>query len=164
MFFKKKNKPVEQENKALVSCVDGVLIPIEEVLDPVFSKKMMGDGFAIKSTGDTICACADAVVTMIFPTNHAIGLTCADGMEILIHIGIDTVDENGEGFTMLVNKDQEVNANEPLVRINRSYLLDKGYDLSVICVFTKADAYSDFALAYGRDVKCGDFIGHYITK
>ena len=74
--FMKKNKREE-----LIAVVDGELISMEEVDDPVFSQKMMGDGFAIKSTGDTIYACADAVVSVVFPSNHAVGLTLDNGME-----------------------------------------------------------------------------------
>lgn len=163
MFFKRKEKVVDKEKK-LVASVDGKLIPIEDVNDPVFSKKMMGDGYAIESTNDTICACMDAKVTMVFPTNHAIGLTASDGMEVLIHIGIDTVSENGEGFQLLTKVDEEVSAGTPLVKIDRAALLEKGYDLSVIMIFTNANSYDDFALAYGREVKANDFIGNYTIK
>ena len=113
-FLKKK---AQQEE--LVAVVDGELIPIEEVSDPVFSQKMMGDGFGIKSTGNTIYACADATITMLFPSNHAIGLTLDNGMEILIHVGIDTVNENGKGFTCLVEANQKVKSGEPLLKIDR---------------------------------------------
>lgn len=81
--FRKKEKSREE----LLAVVDGTLIPIEDVKDPVFSQKMMGDGFAIASTGDTVYACADADITMLFPSNHAVGLTLKNGMEILIHVG-----------------------------------------------------------------------------
>ena len=84
--FRKKEKSREE----LLAVVDGTLIPIEDVKDPVFSQKMMGDGFAIASTGDTVYACADADITMLFPSNHAVGLTLKNGMEIPIHVGIDT--------------------------------------------------------------------------
>ena len=78
--FRKKEKSREE----LLAVVDGTLIPIEDVKDPVFSQKMMGDGFAIASTGDTVYACADADITMLFPSNHAVGLTLKNGMEILM--------------------------------------------------------------------------------
>ena len=77
---------------------------------------------------------------MLFPSSHAVGLTLADGMEILIHIGIDTVNENGNGFTCLCEKGQQVKAGDPLVKLDRAYLEGKGYDLTVILIFTKADA------------------------
>lgn len=163
MFFKKKIEKPSKE-KDILAVVDGTLIPIEEVNDPVFAKRMMGDGFAINSTGNEICACCDANVTMVFPTNHAIGLTTADGMEILIHVGIDTVSENGKGFTLLCEANKEVKAGDPLIRIDREYLLEKEYDLAVIIIFTNSEIYDDFAIAYGRDVKMGTLAGKYFLK
>lgn len=138
--FKKK----EHKREELAAVVDGILIPIEEVKDPVFSEKMMGDGFAIDSTGDTIHACADAVVSMLFPSNHAIGLTLQNGMEILIHVGIDTVKENGKGFTCLTKQGEAVKKGDALLKIDRTYLQEQGYDLTVIVIFTNKDAYKEF--------------------
>ena len=152
-FLKKK---AQQEE--LVAVVDGELIPIEEVSDPVFSQKMMGDGFGIKSTGNTIYACADATITMLFPSNHAIGLTLDNGMEILIHVGIDTVNENGKGFTCLVEANQKVKSGEPLLKIDREYLEGKEYDLTTIIIFTKKEAYKEFKLEENRNVKGGQSI------
>lgn len=163
MFFKKKSEKVNKEKDILAS-VDGKLIPIEDVKDPVFSKRMMGDGFAIESVGNEISACCDAKVTMVFPSNHAIGLTCDDGMEILIHIGIDTVNEDGKGFTLLTQANTKVSAGDPLVQIDRPYLQEKGYDLTVMMIFTNAQAYDDFAIAYGKDVKMGTLAGKYYIK
>lgn len=157
--FKKKSVP-----KELGAVVDGTLIPIEEVKDPVFSQKMMGDGYAIISSGDTICACADGEVTMVFPSGHAVGLTLSDGMEILMHIGIDTVNENGNGFTCLCTKGQQVHSGDPLVKIDRAYLEGKGYDLSVIVIFTKADAYKSFELAQDKNMKAGSSISATYTR
>ena len=143
--FRKKEKSREE----LLAVVDGTLIPIEDVKDPVFSQKMMGDGFAIASTGDTVYACADADITMLFPSNHAVGLTLKNGMEILIHVGIDTVNENGNGFTCLC---------EPLLKMDREYLLSKGYDLSVIVIFTNKDSYAEFRREEPVEVKGGESV------
>ncbi len=156
--FKKKAK------KELIASIDGTLIPIEEVKDPVFSQKMMGDGYAIVSTGDTVYACAQGEVTMLFPSGHAVGLTLEDGMEILIHIGIDTVNENGKGFSVLCEKGQKVKAGDPLVKMDRAYLEEKGYDLTVIMIFTKADAYKSFELSEDRNVKAGNSLAVTYTK
>lgn len=139
--FKKKEAPKE----SLYAVVDGTLIPIEDVKDPVFSEKMMGDGFAIESTGDTIYACADASIKMLFPSNHAIGLELKNGMEILIHVGIDTVNENGTGFSCLCKQGDHVVKGQPLLKMDRSYLLEKGYDLAVIVIFTNKDTYKTFS-------------------
>lgn len=155
-MFKFKKK--ESKREELIAVVDGRLIPIEDVKDPVFSQKMMGDGFAIESTGDTIYACADAEITMLFPSNHAVGLTLDNGMEILIHVGIDTVNENGNGFTCLCEQGKRVQKGEALLKMDREYLSGKGYDLAVIVIFTKADAYKEFTREGNGDVKGGESI------
>ncbi len=157
--FKKKTA-----NNELLAVADGELISIEKVKDPVFSQKMMGDGFAIVPSGESICACADAKVSMLFPSGHAVGLTLADGMEILIHIGIDTVNENGKGFTCLCKKNQRVRAGQELVKIDRAYLEGKGYDLSVMVIFTNAQAYTSFTLAQDTNMKAGVSVAATYTK
>mgnify|MGYP003260627651 CR=1 FL=1 len=151
--FMKKNKREE-----LVAVVDGKLISIEKVNDPVFSQKMMGDGFAIASTGDTVYACADATVSMLFPSNHAVGLTLDNGMEILIHIGIETVNEEGKGFTCFCEQGKTVKKGEALVKFDRQYLEEKGYDLTVIVVFTNKDSYKEFRKEDIENVKGGESV------
>lgn len=151
--FMKKNKREE-----LVAVVDGKLISIEKVNDPVFSQKMMGDGFAIASTGDTVYACADATVSMLFPSNHAVGLTLENGMEILIHIGIETVNEEGKGFTCFCEQGKTVKKGEALVKFDRQYLEEKGYDLTVIVVFTNKDSYKEFRKEDIENVKGGESV------
>lgn len=151
--FMKKNKREE-----LVAVVDGKLISIEKVNDPVFSQKMMGDGFAIASTGDTVYACADATVSMLFPSNHAVGLALDNGMEILIHIGIETVNEEGKGFTCFCEQGKTVKKGEALVKFDRQYLEEKGYDLTVIVVFTNKDSYKEFRKEDIENVKGGESV------
>ncbi len=151
--FMKKNKREE-----LVAVVDGKLISIEKVNDPVFSQKMMGDGFAIASIGDTVYACADATVSMLFPSNHAVGLTLDNGMEILIHIGIETVNEEGKGFTCFCEQGKTVKKGEALVKFDRQYLEEKGYDLTVIVVFTNKDSYKEFRKEDIENVKGGESV------
>lgn len=150
-MFKFKKKEAKREN--LYAVVDGRLMPIEEVKDPVFSQKMMGDGFAIDSDGDTIYACADGEITMLFPTNHAIGLKLDGGMEVLIHVGIDTVNENGAGFSCFCKQGAHVTKGEALLKMDREYLKGKGYDLTVVVVFTDRNAYQEFQLENVKDVK-----------
>lgn len=158
--FKKKN----ESPKELLAAVSGTVIPIEEVKDPVFSQKMMGDGFAILPEDDTIYAPADAAVTMLFPSNHAVGLTLKDGMEILIHVGIDTVNENGQGFSCLCEQGKEVSAGQPLLKMDRAYLMEKGYDVSVILIFTNKDSYKEFKRAEDRHVTGGKSVAATYTK
>lgn len=149
--FKKK----EAKREELIAVADGKLIPIEHVKDPVFSEKMMGDGFAIETTGDVVYACADATITMLFPSNHAVGLTLEDGMEILIHIGIDTVNENGKGFSCLSEQGKHVKKGDALIEFDRAYLTEKGYDLTTIVIFTNKNAYKEFICEDITTVKGG---------
>ncbi len=97
--FLKKNKEIE-----LISPMTGDIIPLEEVPDPVFSEKMMGDGIAIEPSEGKVLSPIDGKIATIFPTNHAIGLVNKEGLEILIHIGIDTVELKGEGFTRIAEE------------------------------------------------------------
>lgn len=100
----------------------GHIIPLSEVPDKVFSEKMMGDGVGFVPEKGEIVAPFDGTVKTIFPTKHAIGLESETGVEVLIHIGIDTVKLNGEGFEILVNADEPVTQGQPLMKINLAYL------------------------------------------
>ena len=96
-LFKKKSKSVE-----VLAPLTGTTLSIEEVPDPVFSEKMMGEGIAIKPTTDTVVAPFKGTVKMLMPNSgHAVGLLSEDGLEILIHVGMDTVSLEGEGFEVL---------------------------------------------------------------
>jgi len=150
-FFRKSKGKTNMTNELAALC-DGTLIPLLEVNDPVFSQKMMGDGFAIKTTGDTFYAIHDAQITVLFPTKHAFALTLSDGLEVLIHIGIDTVNEKGNGFTAHVHLHDNVKAGDKIITIDRAYLETKGYDLTTMIVFTNADQYQQFSCNYGKKV------------
>lgn len=105
----------------------GNVIPLKEVGDGVFSEGVMGDGFAIQPESETLLAPVDAEVTVLMEdSRHAVGLTMANGMEILLHIGIDTVDMQGDGFTYLVSQGQKVKTGNPLIRFDRSKIKAAG--------------------------------------
>lgn len=154
-FLKKKEEAVQTANPELLAVVDGTIINMEDVADPVFAQKMMGDGFAIATTGTEFYAPHDATITMLFPSNHAFGLTLSDGLEVLVHIGIDTVNENGKGFTSHVKADQKVKSGEKIISIDMDYLKGRGYDLTTMIIFTNPDSYSSFSCDYGNVVKGG---------
>src|SRR5699024_3499659 len=95
----------------------GKVIPLDEVPDEVFSQHVMGDGLAIEPTDNTVVAPADAQVTVVMDdSKHACGLALAKGMELLIHVGIDTVDMNGDGFELFVKAGDTVHAGDPLIK------------------------------------------------
>ena len=103
----------------LIAPIDGNTIALSNVPDPVFSQKMAGDGTAIDSTGDIVVAPCDGELTLIFKTNHAFAMSLDNGIELLVHIGIDTVSLNGEGFERLIEPGQTVKAGTPIIKINR---------------------------------------------
>lgn len=124
------NKKVE-----LHAPLSGSVIEITEVNDPVFSQKMMGEGFAVKPTDGKINAPIDGRVKSIFPTLHAIALEMKDGQELLLHIGIDTVELNGEGFQSRLVEGQTVKIGDPLVQVDLAFLAEKGKEDVIIIVF-----------------------------
>ena len=152
---KKKNK------KSLVACTDGILMELDNVNDPVFSEKIMGDGFAIKSKGSKFYSPADGVISMLFPSKHAYALTLDDGMEILVHIGINTVAEEGKGFECKLTEGDKVKAGDEVIAIDRGYLEGKGYDLTTMIIFTNKESYKDFSCEFGNEVIGGKDISAY---
>lgn len=154
-LFKKKVEEPEICSPQLLAVCDGTIIPMEEVKDPVFAQKMMGDGFAIATTGSSYYAMHDATVSMLFPSNHAFGLTFSDGMELLVHIGIDTVNENGKGFECHVKLNSNVKAGDLIMSIDRAYLESRGYDLTAMIIFTSPEKYQNFSCEYGKVVQGG---------
>jgi PTS system arbutin-like IIC component len=139
-------KAVSESDSSLAmklhACVTGRLMDMSEVPDDMFSQKMMGDGIAIEPTGDTVVAPADAEVTMIMEESlHAIGLRMKNGAEILIHIGIDTVKLNGEGFEALVKAGDKVTAGTPLIKFDKEVIKAAGYGTTVIMAVTNSADY-----------------------
>lgn len=116
----------------------GDVIPLEEVKDGVFSAKVMGDGFAILPETETLYAPADAEVTVLMEdSRHACGLKLANDMEILLHIGLDTVDMKGDGFEYLVSQGQHVKAGDALIRFDRDKIKAAGHRDVTVCVVTE---------------------------
>ncbi|MGT2930450.1 PTS transporter subunit IIBC [Streptococcus dentasini] len=124
--------------EAVISVADGEIIPIEQVKDPVFSGKMMGDGFAIEPTDGNVYSPVTGVVTSVFPTKHAYGLLTDDGLEVLVHIGIDTVNLNGLPFSPKVADGQRVEAGDLLAVVDLAALEAAKKEKSIIVVFTNA--------------------------
>ena len=122
------------------SVADGQVINIEDVKDPVFSQKMMGDGFAVEPENGKIVSPVAGKVTSIFPTKHALGLVTDNGLEVLVHIGLDTVSLEGKPFDVKVTEGQTVAAGDLLVEANLDAIREAGRATSTVVVFTNADA------------------------
>ena len=130
--------------------IEGELLSIEQVSDPVFSARMMGDGFAIIPKGEYIVAPFSGTVEVVFPTGHAIVLKSDDGISVLIHIGLNTVNLGGEGFEILINQGDRVLIGDPLIRIDFNLLKSKGYDTTTPIVFLSGQKVDKIS-----DSKCG---------
>ncbi len=116
--------------------VSGRLVNAKEIPDPMFSAETMGPSVGIQPDGETVYAPFDGTVTMLFPTKHAIGVTSKEGIEVLIHIGVDTVNMNGEGFEAFVEQGNEITKGQKLITFDRKAIADKGYSDTVIVVVT----------------------------
>ena len=135
MFNLFKAKP---KNEIRAIC-NGNMIPLEDVKDEMFSNKMLGDGFAIIPQSEYVVSPFVGKVLMIFPSKHAIGLINEEGIEFLIHVGIDTVSENGHGFEVFVKQDDKISVGTTLMHFDKEGLSKKGYDLTISCVITNMD-------------------------
>ena len=121
------------------SVADGQVLALEQVKDPVFSQKMMGDGFAVEPANGNIVSPVSGTVSSIFPTKHALGLVTEAGLEVLVHIGLDTVSLEGKPFTVHVAEGQKVAAGDLLVTADLDAIREAGRETSTIIVFTNGD-------------------------
>ena len=122
------------------SVADGQVIELEQVKDPVFAQKMMGDGFAVEPVNGNIVSPVSGTVSSIFPTKHALGLVTESGLEVLVHIGLDTVSLEGKPFTVHVAEGQKVAAGDLLVTADLDAIRAAGRETSTVVVFTNAEA------------------------
>lgn len=150
----------------LLAPLDGSVIAIDQVPDAVFAQKTVGDGAAIADvTGDLVCAPADGSLEMVFHTNHAFVVKTTDELEVLVHIGINTVELKGQGFERLVEPGTAVKAGQPIIRIDRSVILGAGLSLVTPVVITNGALLSSLEAAVGKTVKAGqDMLLSYKKK
>lgn len=150
-FFKKgSNKEI-----TLIAPITGQAIDLSKVPDKVFSERLAGDGIAIDPTGDTIVSPADGTLTLVFATKHAFAITLDNGVELLVHIGIDTVTLNGEGFEQITETGSKVKAGTPIIKINRDIILSKGFSLITPVLVTNMDLVKDLKTTINKDVVAG---------
>ena len=135
-----------------VSPVEGKVMELSEVEDKVFSQGIMGNGFAVELTSGTVRAPFSGEVTVVFPTGHAIGMKRADGLEVLIHIGMDTVELNGKGFSLKVKQGDYVSAGDVLVEVDLDYIKSEGKSLVSPVVFPNGQ---DVSLKVQGNIKTG---------
>lgn len=148
--------PSRVELKAIC---DGRTLPLSEVPDEVFSQGVMGEGMAFEPTGDTVYAPADAEVSVVMEdSRHACGLALADGTELLIHIGIDTVDMNGDGFTLFVHEGDHVRAGDKLITFSPDKIAAAGHSKTTVFVVTEPAGHESITFNTGIDVQHGETV------
>jgi sugar PTS system EIIA component len=130
-----KNKKIESET-TILQPLEGEIVPLDVVPDPVFSQKMIGDGFAINPTNGSVVSPVDGEVISVFPTKHAVSIKSNGGREILIHVGLETVGLNGEGFTAFVSDGQSVQKGQKLLEADFQAIKDKVPSIITPVIFT----------------------------
>lgn len=126
----------KKESFKVVAPISGNLMSIEKVNDEVFSSKMMGDGFAIKPNSQIVYAPISGEVVTLFPTKHAVCIKGNDGLEVIVHVGIDTVNNQGKGFSAYIKIGDKIKQGQKMLYIEDSLFNDKTIDLTTMVVFT----------------------------
>lgn len=138
------------------ACVSGKVVKMADIPDPVFAEGILGFTAGIEPEDEKIIAPADGVITQIADSLHAIGLKTKDGAEILIHVGIDTVQMMGDGFCVHHDEEAKVKAGEVLITFDKAKILEAGYAATVITAVTNADDFSKVTLSAENTVRAGD--------
>lgn len=152
--FLKKKKNTEE----IGAPIEGEVVTSAEIPDPVFSEEMMGKGVAIKPSGNKVYAPADATVEMVFDTKHAITLKTTGGVEILIHVGLDTVSLGGAPFDVKVETGASVKKGDLLMEVDLEAIKEAGLEVITPVVICNADDFKGLERFTGKQVKPGDAI------
>ena len=144
------------KDTVLSACLNGTVVPLADVKDEAFASGALGDGIAIEPTDGELVAPADGEISSTFETHHAVGMTTADGAELLMHIGIDTVKLGGKHFTYLVNKGDKVKKGQPLIRFDLEAIKVEGYPVTTPLIVCNTDDYAAVAAKASGTVKQGD--------
>lgn len=143
------------EKMTVMAPIDGTVIPLEQIPDETFATAILGPGCGIEPTGDTVYAPFDGTITQVASTLHAIGITSDDGIELLIHIGIDTIALRGSGFTPLVREGQAVKAGTPLLNVDLDAIRAAGLSTESAVIVTNADDLPKLHIIAGGIVSTG---------
>lgn len=144
------------KDTVLSACLNGTVVPLADVKDEAFASGVLGDGIAIEPTDGELVAPADGEISSTFETHHAVGMTTADGAELLMHIGIDTVKLGGKHFTYLVNEGDKVKKGQPLIRFELEAIKAEGYPVTTPLIVCNTDDYAAVAAKASGTVKQGD--------
>lgn len=146
----------DQTEVEIKAPLTGEIVALEEVPDEVFAAKTVGDGVAIKPTKNKLVAPAEGVIRQLFPTGHAVGIETEAGVELLIHIGVDTVDLDGEGFEKLAQEGDQIKAGDELIKFNLDYIAEQAPSTITPVVITNVDQMVEFTVAEAAEVTAGE--------
>ncbi|MBT2755013.1 PTS glucose transporter subunit IIA [Mesobacillus foraminis] len=152
-LFGKKEEPVKTIQ--LMAPLSGTAVPLERVPDPVFSEKMMGDGLAIEPAEGLVVSPVDGEIMQVFPTKHAIGIRAKNGAEILIHIGLETVSLNGEGFQTYISEGDKVKTGDKLVAFDMEIIKEKAKSTVTPIIITNTDQAASLVIKGEGNVERG---------
>lgn len=165
-MFKKLFKKKKDENNSIsiYAPIDGEVVPLEDVPDPVFSQKMMGDGVAIKPNNGTVVSPVQGKIMQVFPTKHAIGIQAENGIEILLHIGLETVNLNGEGFTTHVQEGDNVKVGDALVTFEKEIIEEKAKSTITPVIITNTTEMKEIQIKDPQSVQAGQDEIIFVSK
>ena len=152
-FLKKKK---EDKGIILVSPIKGEVVNITEVPDPTFAEKMLGDGIAIIPSEGEVVSPVDGTISMVFDTKHAVSITSKEGVEILIHVGLDTVTLGGNGFEAFVKSGDEVKVGDKLLSVDLDAIKEAGLNIITPVVICNTDEYASVEAVKLGDIARGD--------
>ncbi len=153
MFFNK--------SKNIYATIDGTMIDIKEVKDDVFSNNLMGVGLAIRPQGNIVYAPVEGKVTLVAPTKHAFGIETKEGLQILVHLGVDTVKYQGEGFKQFIEAGQQVSAGQKVIEYNHNFFKNEGLDTSVMTIVLNHTEFKLNGLLISGEVDSKSIVGTY---
>lgn len=137
---------VQTEKNTVYAPMDGMVMPLEEIGDGVFSARALGQGCGIRPSSETVVAPCDGRIVQVADTKHAVGIESPDGLEILIHVGLDTVAMNGKGFTVYTTPGSQVKCGQKLLSFDRKAIADAGYSDTTAVLITNSGDYQKFEL------------------
>lgn len=159
----KENNTAEGKIKTYAPA-DGRVVELEEVSDPVFSGKLMGDGYALRPTSNDIYAPVAGEVVMVANTNHAIGIKTEEGLEVLVHMGIDTVALEGQGFDISVKEGDKITKDSHIAVMDLDFIKENGKQTDIMVIVTNSENIEGILLNETRDVKAGEEVGEIEIK
>ena len=143
------------EKMTVKAPIDGTILPLEQLPDETFATAILGPGCGIEPTGDTVYAPFDGTITQVASTLHAIGITSDDGIELLIHVGMDTVEMQGKGFTALVKEDQKVKAGTPMLKVDLNAIRAANHPTTTAIIVTNGDDLNGMKVVADGPVEAG---------